>query len=224
MDYVQLMSLEVESPVVSGEPKSWVEAVTMDREEMLARSDILRGIMLTHGEVFSPSIASSDACEGKPPFFLIEKHNCDPDRAVWACCEEPAGPVGGEFQVVSGIKGVAEFLSSIKRKKLRNERIKSLGTKKVKFFVTDDYCSIQMVGREFLNPCPGWDFMGLMPHEHVDDDFLDWFEKKGTRFLGKRLSEDPVEHHDRSLKHDWWKERMAKYREWVASPFPLLGQ
>ena len=219
MNYVQLMSLEVESPVVRGEPKSWVEAVTMDREELLARSDILRGIMLTHGEVFSPSIASSDACEGKPPFFLIEKHNCDPDRAG---LEEPSGPVGGDFQVVSGIDGVAEFLSSIKPKKLRCDRIESLCTRKVKFFIADDYCSIQMVGEEFLNPCPGWDFMGLMPHEHVDDDFLRWFKRRGTKFLRKNLSADPVEYRERSLGSDgWWKERIAKYREWVARPFPL---
>jgi hypothetical protein len=219
MDYVQLMSLEVKTPVVRGEPKSWVEAVTMNREELLAHNYILKGIMLTHGDAFSPSIASSDACEGKPPFFLIEKHNCDPERAGW---EEPTGPVGGEFLVVSGIEGVAEFLSSIKPKKLRNERIKSLCTKEVEFFIADDYCSIQMVGEEFLNPCPGWDCMGLMPHEHVDNDFLAWFKKRGKRFLQKSLSSDPVAYRERALGGDgWWKERMAKYREWVASPFPL---
>ena len=179
----------------------WVEAITPHYDKVYEWMEMLDHIrMLQPKATKAPNSCAVDSkiesFEVAPPYFLIEEFPPPPTEDVI-------------LKVVGGIKGLDKYLKEMPRRKLDE-------------LLDDQYCMVISVGKEFLNPCPGWDFMGLMPyHEHVDADFMKYFEEDGIKSLRTMTRPKTARTPEQELKTAWWQERVKAYREWVSSPFPL---
>lgn len=90
-----------------------------------------------------------------PPFYVIFFHG-------YLC--------GCSWKVV-GRQGASEYVRNI-QKRPYDEQFKP-------------HCVLYGIGEGFFSSCPGEDNMGVIPHHHVDDDFLDAVKKKGWRSVEK---------------------------------------
>lgn len=48
------------------------------------------------------------------------------------------------------------------------------------------YLNVYRIESDYRPPEPGMDFMGMLKHDHVTNNFLDWFEREGEGFLRRR--------------------------------------
>lgn len=48
------------------------------------------------------------------------------------------------------------------------------------------YFNIYLIESDYRPNKPGTDYMGIIKHEHVTNDFIEWYKKKGESFLIQR--------------------------------------
>lgn len=48
------------------------------------------------------------------------------------------------------------------------------------------YFNIYLIESDYRPNKPGTDYMGIIKHEHVTNDFIEWYMKKGENFLIQR--------------------------------------
>ncbi|MBW5444454.1 hypothetical protein GE107_00050 [Cohnella sp. CFH 77786] len=48
------------------------------------------------------------------------------------------------------------------------------------------YFNIYSIESDYFSMKSGTDYMGTLNHDHIDNSFLDWFEKEGEDFLKRR--------------------------------------
>jgi len=48
------------------------------------------------------------------------------------------------------------------------------------------YFNIYSIESDYFPMKPGTDYMGTLKHDHVDNSFLDWYEREGEAFLKRR--------------------------------------
>ncbi|MNO08305.1 hypothetical protein D3C81_2308860 [compost metagenome] len=48
------------------------------------------------------------------------------------------------------------------------------------------YFNIYTINADYQPKNPGTDYMGILNHDHIDNDFLDWYRNEGDEFLKRR--------------------------------------
>ena len=48
------------------------------------------------------------------------------------------------------------------------------------------YFNIYVIDSEYFPKKPGTDYMGILNHDHIDNSFLEWYDKEGEEFLKRR--------------------------------------
>ncbi|GAV11848.1 hypothetical protein [Paenibacillus sp. NAIST15-1] len=48
------------------------------------------------------------------------------------------------------------------------------------------YFNVYVIETDFVPNKPGTDYMGIIKHEHVTNDFIGWYKRKGNSFLIQR--------------------------------------
>lgn len=128
-----------------------------------------------------------------PPYFLIEDEFKNLEKG-WRCSSK-----------VVGRQELIAYLKAIKRRRL------------VPY--DEQYCMIHLVGKQFFSPCPGKDCLGLMDHDHVDNDFLACCKKHGYDFWHKgpyrRFRSNAEAYYKKELTNSWWRKQLKLYRKRV---------
>ena len=68
----------------------------------------------------------------------------------------------------------------------RDEMIRALNCIKISQDEDEVYFNIYTIESDYKPEKPGTDYMGILPHDHITNDFIDWYKKEGEDFLVRR--------------------------------------
>lgn len=64
--------------------------------------------------------------------------------------------------------------------------IRALNCIKVSQDEDEVYFNIYTIESDYKPKKPGIDLMGILKHDHITNDFMDWYKKEGIDFLVRR--------------------------------------
>lgn len=68
----------------------------------------------------------------------------------------------------------------------RDEMIRALNCIKLSQDEDEVYFNIYTIESDYKPKKPGIDYMGILKHDHITNDFMDWYKKEGIDFLVRR--------------------------------------